>query len=69
MDYFYNEVRKIVSKAQEEGSYISFIFKDNNSLTITNDTEVIYAQFHMYVRTVIDIIWIDYSNIANIEII
>ena len=61
--------RKIISKAQEEGSYISFIFKDNTSLTITNDTEVIYAQFHMYVRTVIDIIWIDYSNIANIEII
>lgn len=69
MDYFYNEVRKIISKAQEEGSYIRFKFKDNTSLTITNDTEVIYAQFHMYVRTVIDIIWIDYSNIANIEII
>lgn len=69
MDYFYNEVRKIISKAQEEGSYISFKFKDNTSLTITNDTEVIYAQLHMYVRTVIDIIWIDYSNIANIEII
>ena len=69
MDYSYSEVRKIINKAQEEGSYISFIFKDNTSLTITNDTEVIYAQFHMYVRTVIDIIWIDYSNIANIEII
>ena len=69
MDYSYSEVRKIINKAQEEGSYISFIFKDNTSLTITNDTEVIYEQFHMYVRTVIDIIWIDYSNIANIEII
>lgn len=69
MDYSYSEVRKIINKAQEEGSYISFIFKDNTSLTITNDTEVIYEQFHMYVRTVIDIIWIDYSDIANIEII
>ena len=41
MDYSYSEVRKIINKAQEEGSYISFIFKDNTSLTITNDTEVI----------------------------
>ena len=29
MDYTYSNVRKIISKAQEEGSYISFIFKDN----------------------------------------
>lgn len=68
MDYTYSNVRKIISKAQEEGSYISFIFKDNKDniqLTITNNTEVIYEQFHMWVQT----IWIDYSDIVNIEVI